>query len=1032
MIRSAVLTILYLLIQTTAVSAQAPDHPRLIIDEDLLEDLRSITDPIDDDQTDWETWSAAEKVSHLAFRSIAMDAEGYLELSVEHSTNSSGDWDEQGLRLKGPMVLAMAHLLRKGDTDYDDDNRYLLYLIDLFAEWADNPFPSNDLIAGEMTGGVALTLDWLYEDLNTLGKADDVAELLEALLNDDFDEYFETCKNDNNHLGVIYGGRGLAALALEDEGGVNQTLVDAELDLASSRVRDYFDAAFDDEGMGTEGVYYSIYGLQTALPFALATERLPHLPGSVVVNVTENENVQQAATWLLYEQLPYDPAIGTPLNDTQESGLNPQSWRTWPWLLAFRNDERPSGALHLFNTTYPPAAIDEAFVYEEEFDAELDVTPLENHQFGMLFSRRFPLPRNYVRTAFNPVAILLGYPQEPSDEAYLDPSEMRDSHAFVDEGIAYYKSSLHEITPSGTIDESLFDGTLVTFGCRNFTEWSVENDCEGDGTQPGRHQGHAHHDLTHFTVFSKGVPLFYDAGFAPNSPFTNDSRLSRGHNVLEFYHNAGWYGANGTTWREGAFLRALLPLGNAPQVVGGDRTDQWPYADEGLFLRARRHLFVMPRDGGQPPYLFLHDDTATNPSSRQIRWLWHSANQASDCPFVLDQTARRATIMIGEAAASATILSPTSGVTLSRELWNPAWDDEPDHELLIANLGTRTNADLAALIDIYDRPSVDCTPGTYAGLVGQGLTTSVFGTGAFAYKIIDGNRVDVIAGRRATITGDWEIYVDGKTIATDAQYVLLRFADDEMEWSDIDAGAMVQGTRVWYNDEYVVGLDTVAEPSSELGDLSFSADEVVVYTTDPDDLDGYFVGPQIPTTAAVNGELDLPVQMFNVPHPLMSEFPPRVGRSPNNNTVDVAYKYSIPVTLRNWSGEAIEGWPTDRAEMEIHGLYPNPSVNAPDAASNSSGEIEWTDGLDTGGSFEEGEGAVVLRIDYDGDSTFRVAKRYLSISSPDQNGDNDVDAADEWIWSNAYVNHSPLYQGDLNLSNVISLADGTWLQEHGD
>ena len=138
---------------------------------------------------------------------------------------------------------------------------------------------------------------------------------------------------DNNHLGVIFGAVGLAALALDQDDPIfNQTARDSIAwyrQKAATRVRDYLDASYPGEGAGIEGILYAMYGMNLALPYALATERLrtvaqgyDPLPASMRVDAPRN--AYQAPTWLYCEQLPFNPCGGTPLNDTARPALRHQ------------------------------------------------------------------------------------------------------------------------------------------------------------------------------------------------------------------------------------------------------------------------------------------------------------------------------------------------------------------------------------------------------------------------------------------------------------------------------------------------------------------------------------------------------------------------------------------------------------------------------------------------------------------------------------------------------------------------------------
>jgi len=71
------------------------------------------------------------------------------------------------------------------------------------------------------------------------------------------------------------------------------------------------------------------------------------------------------------------------------------------------------------------------------------------------------------------------------------------------------------------------------------------------------------------------------------------------------------------------------------------------------------------------------------------------------------------------------------------------------------------------------------------------------------------------------------------------------------------------------------------------------------------------------------------------------------------------------------------------------------------------------DGLDSGGSHQfAGGSVVVMEIEYGGDGV-RQLHSYDSVTSPDEDGDMDVDEDDFVIWNEAFEREEPLYIGDL-------------------
>jgi hypothetical protein len=238
---------------------------------------------------------------------------------------------------------------------------------------------------------------------------------------------------------------------------------------------------------------------------------------------------------------------------------------------------------------------------------------------------------------------------------------------------------------------------------------------------------------------------------------------------------------------------------------------------------------------------------------------------------------------------------------------------------------------------------------------------------------------------------------------------------------------MVGGRRVWYDNQYVMGIYN----DSMAGDLTFDAGEVsVAFDDGGSPSPEYYVGPVIPSGAIVNG-VEQATDMIDFPHPLRSSFPTRVCRSPNNGTVPPEWQYTVEAYLRTAEGNAVVGWPVDRISMDLQNC-PNPRLDlVPEGPSDSDGKVVWTEGLDSGGSHQIAGGSlVVLNLDYEGDGE-RQLHSHDSVTSPDEDGDMDVDEDDFVIWNEAFENEGPLYIGDLNRDDVVSWDDYSWMQAHG-
>ncbi len=984
--RTVVLLLIGLLatIKPIETHAQVPDHPRLIV---LNQDLHALTHP----SGSWETWTERERASVLAYRSIIAAAEYLCRFPI-----GSFGWrqlfvDQQTAFYHNIKTLAMAHLLRRGEPY---DNAYLDYACETldyirtsaYPMWFTDVDPYNtDLNTGELLAGWALAFDWLYQDMNSAQISSNIQALFYLLDNQSYD-HVATGLKDNNHIAVCFGGRGLACLALEthctapQEADRRTWLIEA-----SSRVIDYFDWGFGDCGAGFEGVFYSMYGLNTSLPFGLATDRLVHLPSNQRVDVRQR-NVQQAGTWLCYEQLPFDPAAGTPINDTDRPSwdLNSTLMKPYPWLMAFGTQERPSGAKLLFLTQYPPA--DWGNYLAMPFDPD---APNGN---ACLFSKvRRPTGASVMDINRSAVDVLLGWPEDstPPDAFY---EFLRPSRAFTGRGIVYFRKEALKIENGSLASDP--NGWLLTFECQLPPGWTV-----------GGHQGHRQNDTNHYLYYWNKHAIAYDSGF---------------RSFGAAYHNARMIRAPGQTWREptlearGSLVRHLVGTGIAPSFAIGDDAAGWNWSSQQV-ERAQRSFVVIPRTAGRPSYVLIYDDLDFFGSNAwESRFFWHTAEGAAMSVVGRD----RVRSVISETAADMLFLRPVPSSPLTVEAIDPLHESWPPHPRLTAIFGGSLNPNVIALLEPYlgtTGPSLAVTP------IAQSNPKT------FAYAIDDGSDYYVVVLRQADALGVATLSVDGDTLMTDARHTILHFNSSARSWSDISAGLMVGGRRVWYDNRLVMGIynDSLA------GDLTFDAGEVSVSFDSGGSLSPeYYVGPVIPSRALVNG-VEQATDMIDFPHPLRSSFPTRVCRSPNNGTAPPGWQYTVEVYLRTAEGEPVSGWPVDKISMDIQDC-PNPRFDlVPEGPSDSEGKVVWIDGLDSGGSHQSAGGSVVvLDIDYGGDGV-RQLHSYDSVTSPDEDGDMDVDEDDFVIWNEAFEREEPLYLGDLNRDDVISWDDYSWLQAHG-
>jgi len=971
-------------IRPLACHAQVPDHPRLIV---LNQDLHALTHP----SGSWETWSERERASVLAYRSIVVAAERLCRFPI-----GSYDWrlrfvDHQTAFYHNIKTLAMAHLLRRAEPY---DNAYLDHACKTldhlratgYPMWFTSVDPYNtDLNTGELLAGWALAFDWLYQDMTAAQRSGSIQDLLYLLDSQSYD-HIATGLKDNNHIAVCFGGRGLACLALETHCQPQQESYRRSwLTQATGRVIDYFDWGFGDCGAGFEGVFYSMYGLNTSLPFGLATDRLVHLPANQRVNVRQR-NVQQAGTWLCYEQLPFDPAAGTPINDTDRPGwdLNNTPFRPYPWLMAFGTPDRPSGAKLLFLTQYPP--VEWGSYLAQPFDPD---SPNGN---ACLFSKVLrPTGDWTIDVNRSAVDALLGWPEDSIPPGAFYES-LRPSRAFTGRGIVYFREEALTIEDGRLVSDP--NGWLLTFECQLPPGWTI-----------GGHQGHRQNDTNHYLYYWNKHAIAYESGF---------------RSFGAGYHNARMIRAPGQAWREptlearGALIRHLVGAASAPSFVIGDDVAGWNWSSP-LVDRARRSFLVIPRTEGRPPFVLIYDDLDFAGSNAwESRFYWHGAEEATMSVVSRD----RARSVMAETAADMTFLRPVPASPLTVESIDPVHESWPPHPRLSVNFAAALNPNVIAILDPYlvsDGPTLEVASISHAN------------PGTYAYAIDDGTDSYIVVLRQADAVGVATLSVDGTTLSTDATHTVLRFGSSARSWSDIGAGLMAGGTRVWYDGQLVMGIYNDSVP----GDLTFDADEVSVgFDSGGSASPEYYVGPVIPSRAYVGG-VEQATDMIDLPHPLRCAFPVRVCRSPNNETAPPDWRYTVEVSLRTAEGDPVAGWPAERISMDIRNC-PNPRLGlAPEGPSDEQGNLFWTDGLNVGGSHRVAGGeVVVLNLDYGADGVGRL-RAYDSVTSPDEDADGDVDENDFLIWNEAFELEEPLYIGDLNRDDLITWDDYAWLQAHG-
>ncbi len=828
-----------------------PPHPRLIVygtavNPTRLQELRSQVDETGSPQQ----WSERKKALVLAFRSLRAGA------WVWHGRNLEVEWEQRPIRqdeqYRCLATLALTDLLMKDKgalyPEYAEDriyahkaNAYLHWWRDHgYKNWGQHPESDseNELAYAELLAGYALFYDWCYDYLSLPERAYHARAIYHLITDEEHLYLFSQgdWRNgwfDNNHLGVIFGAVGLATLALDQDDPVfNQTASDSIAwyrQRAATRVRSYLDASYPGEGAGIEGMLYAMYGLNLALPYALATQRLrtvapgyDPLPWSMRVDAPRN--AYQVPTWLYYEQLPFNPCGGTPLNDTARPpfDMNP-GFRAWPWLMAFSSTQYPNLASPFFYTIYPPAMIDAAAATGFDYrDPNLLSDP---------FDVRHPTAQDpeCSPSHLNSCGILLGWPEAASYPT-LDPSALPRGMYFSGRGITYFRAGVQLLNPGGTLAWHP-DSCLITFECRQHPSYP-----------PGflMWRGHTQEDVNHFTVFFAQQPLFYDSGYAGWGRYP--SFHSAGHSLHEIRTGSGsWQGfVEGETM--GSAIGSVIGAGYGPSLAGGINTECWSPAD---VARSVRRMVVLPRPDAPAPYLFLHDDIELTVTG-SVRANMQTGNEyqggSANIPLINGSIARWEK---GDARAVLALLAP-QGMSLSTPYLAPNdtvnW---PVHWMVQAEVpAAQSRHQIVSMIEprfVGDGSSE---------LVASCVTIPTSDPEGLAYQVDSGRLTDVVAFRPYDRTADWWIYPAGypPIAAGENTVVALRFESPGFSAEAIRAGLLSGGGSLHCDGRLVAAFS-----GGRAATLSFSREAVSIWT-DGTETPEYFLGPVVPATAVINGK----------------------------------------------------------------------------------------------------------------------------------------------------------------------------------
>ncbi len=844
-----------------ALILDLPPHPRLIVygtaeHPTRLEELSALVDEVGDPQQ----WSERKKVLVLAFRSLRAGS------WVWHQSNLEAQWGQSPVRQDGQYrclaTLALTDLLMKNKgslyPEYATGRIYAQKASAFLHWWRDHRYYNwgqaagdpNELAYAELLAGYALFYDWCHDALSLPERAYHARAIYHMLTDEEnlylfqFGDWRYASRYDNNHLGVIFGAAGLAALALDQDDPVFDATARDSIAWyrrkAAARVRDYLDASFpgEGEGAGIEGMLYAMYGLNLALPYSLATQRLGTVePGydalPANLRVDGPRNAYQAPTWLFYEQLPFNPSGAPPLNDTARPpyDLHP-SFRAWPWLMGFSTSEDPNLAVPFFQTIYPPAAIASAVI--EDFDYR-NPGPSDDP-----FDVREPMEPDpkCLPSRLNSVGILLGWPESPSYPT-LDPSDLEHSAYFPGRGITYFRTGVQLLNPDGTLDWNP-DSCLITFECRQHPTYPVGFE---------RWSGHTQQDVNHFTVFFARQPLFYDAGYAGwrNYP----SFFSCAHSLHQVRIDGGPWQDFTEFWAMGSAIGSVIGAGIGPSLAGGINTECWSTD----VVRSVRRIVVLPRPGDPAPYFLLHDDFELAAAGK-VRAIMQTANEfegtGANMPLINGNVARWDK---GDARAVLAFLSPETMSVSADTLAPNDTINWPIHWEVLAEVpasGTRHQ-----IVSMVEPRYVDDTS---SELLEATLTIPTTDPEGLAYQIDSGRLTDVLAFRPYDRTGTWWVYPQGydPIEAHDATVVALRFDETATAPDRIRGGLLSGGGSLIYGGRRVAALD--GGPAST---LTFSEAGASIWTEDGQ-ASSSVVGSIYPAALSVNGK-PAPVSLLTTP-----------------------------------------------------------------------------------------------------------------------------------------------------------------------
>lgn len=656
--------------QTAEEVAEAPTtvHPRLLFSAEDVAGIRARV--------------AAGGVPAAAWARLKEKADGHLiRVQPELVRNDIGDpikdefgYDLQGLQKPYALQNEMTSYLIELGLAYQvsGDEKYGRHAIELLKALGDADWPfwtgGVDLGIGDLALGAGLAFDWTYELMTPQERSQIVSSITrnqETLFVRSLFEYHNEASEyqSSNWSGVMGGGVGMLLLAIKGEPeapnghdspqGPTIPNIGGEfparhyefsdyLDKAIVKAGRYFAHGFDELGAGDEGHTYANYGLDRAVPFAVAARR------EGLADFIATSGVRNTSRWRALEQLPGEGQNFVNINDsTRTAGtvgfeslmfaVNPNDGiAQWNW----RRTVGELGEDYYGDPYFPAPVADEACPLDRWLDAPLvgAACPLLLHNHSNAWA-------------------LLFY-RTPAETPEVDPATTGPLSV-------HYKANGLVDTATGFADGA--GEVISTFQARR--------NAEPPGPTGIGRTGHFQWDSGNFTLYGEGARWAIDPGSACVSCGKNlDEGYASYHNTIVID------GARNTqSFNSRYFMGTTIDnFINAPNVSLTHADMRYAYSGNPSIsfdppFAGRDHLFS--RVPGRPVVVGIADELERDPVPFARRYTWQMISDrtnlvsANGSGFTIN--ALSGATLVGRAARND---NPT---TTSTALTDPAFRIDP-------------------------------------------------------------------------------------------------------------------------------------------------------------------------------------------------------------------------------------------------------------------------------------------------------------------------------------------------------------------